>query len=326
MSAISTSVAVKRDTVIARLKQLSRLVMITALAMLAMVVFHLPTGQPATGTSHGVVLLMLVAVFAASILIAFHFSFWYLALPLNAGALFLSPVVLEYDVGGWLFAAVFTVVLLFLGAVCLYADRQQETWWREVDGLYRPFRPFLENPARPEQQPFRITPLSKTERRVIAHPAHASIFELMNAARKAWTWEDVDRLEHEIMKRGAWGLYTQLEGKPYRRTAARPLDTRNRLTRWAQKRLEAWLEWHYKDHVSRSAFLHVNLSFLNLLTMSFPVASLIVITLGSVAASRSGASATAVIFSFWLLIAATILVVWLRSLLSAVLMQHETDE
>ena len=326
MSVISTSVAVKRDTVIAHLKQLSRLVMITGLAVLAMVVFHLPTGQPATGTSHGVVLLMLVALFAASTLIAFHFSFWYLAPPLNAAALFLSPVVLEHDIGGWLFAAVFIATLLFLGAVCLYADAQQEKWWQEAGWPYEPFRPFLENPVLPERQPFRITRLSKTERLVIAHPARASIFELMNAARKAWTAEDVDRLEHEIMRRGAWGLYTQLEGGPYRRTAAEPLDTRNRLTRWAHERLEAWLEWRYRDPVRRSAFLHVTLSFLDLLAMSFPVTSLIVITLGSVAASRSGASATAVVSSFWLLIAATVLVVWLRSLLSAVLMRHETDE
>ena len=264
--------------------------------------------------------------FAASILIAFHFSFWYLALPLNAGALFLSPVVLEYDVGGWLFAAVFTVVLLFLGAVCLYADRQQETWWREVDGLYRPFRPFLEDPVRPEQQPFRITPLSKAERLVIAHPARASIFELMNAARKAWTWEEVDRLEHEIAKRGAWGLYTQLEGKQYRRTAAEPLDTRNRLTRWAHERLEAWLEWRYPDPVRRSTFLHVIVSFLSLLAMALPVTSFIVITLGSVAASHRGESASGVIIGFWLLIAATVLVVWLRSLLIAVLVRQEPDE
>ena len=273
-----------------------------------------------------VVLLMLVAVFAASILIAFHFSFWYLALPLNAGALLLSPVVLEYDVGGWLFAAVFTVALLFLGAVCLYADRQQETWWREVDGLYRPFRPFLEDPVRPEQQPFRITPLSKAERLVIAHPARASIFELMNAARKAWTWEEVDRLEHEIAKRGAWGLYAQLEGKQYRRTAARPLDTRNRLTRWAHERLEAWLEWRYQDPVRRSTFLHVTVSFLSLLVMALPVTSFISVTLGSVAASHRGESASGVIIGFWLLIAATVLVVWLRSLLIAVLVRHETDE
>ena len=326
MSAPTTSVAVKRDAVIARLKQLSRLVMITGLAMLAMVVFRLPTGQPATDTSHGVVLLMLVAVFAASILIAFHFSFWYLAPPLNAAALFLSLVVLERDVGGWLFAAVLIATLLFLGAACIYADWQQETWWREADGPYRPFQPFLENPVRPEQQPFRITPLSKMERLVVAHPAHASIFELMNAARKAWTLEDVERLEHEIAKRGAWGLYTQLEGRPYRRTAARPLDTRNRLTRWAHERLEAWLEWRIQDPVRRSIFLCITLSFLNLLAMSFPVASFIVITLGSVAASRSGASANAVVASFWLLIAATVLVVWLRSLFTAVLVRHETGE
>ena len=326
MSAISTDMAAKRDIVIARLEQLLRLVMITGSAMLAMVVFHLPTGQPATGTSHGVVLLMLVALFAASTLIAFHFSFWYLAPPLNAAALFLSPVGLEHDIGGWLFAAVLIATLLFLGAVCLHVDAQQEKWWQEAGWPYEPFRPFLENPVRPEQQPFRITPLSKTERWVIVHPAHASIFELMNAAQKAWTWEDVDRLEQEIMKRGAWGLYTQLEGRPYRRTAAGPLDTRNRPTRWAHERLEAWLEWRDQDHVSRSAFLHVTVSFLNLLAMALPVTSFMVLTLGSVAASRSGASATAVIFSFWLLIAATVLVVWLRSLLSAVLMRHETDE
>ncbi len=326
MSAISTDVAAKRDIVIARLKQLSRLLMITGLAMLAMVVFHLPTGQPATSTSHGVVLLMLMALFAASLLIAFHFSFWYLAPPLNAGTLFLSPVVLEHDVGGWLFAAVFIAALLFLGAVCVYADREQEKWWREADGPYEPFRPFLENPVRPEQQPFRITPLSKAERLVIAHPARASIFELMNAARKAWTAEEVDRLEHEIMRRGAWGLYTQLERGPYRRTAAEPLDTRNRLTRWAENRLEAWLELRIQNPVRRSIFLHVTLSFLDLLAMSFPATSVIVITLGSVGASRSGASATAVVSSFWLLIAATVLVVWLRSLLIAVLMRHETDE
>lgn len=208
MSAISTDMAAKRDTVIARLKQLLRLVMITGLAMLAMVVFHLPTGQPATDTRHGVVLLMLVALFAASIPIAFHFSFWYLAPPLNVCALFLSPVVLEHGVSGWLFAAVLIATLLFLGAVCIYADTQQEKWWQEAGWPYEPFRPFLENPVLPEQQPFRITPLSKTERLVIAHPARASIFELMNAAQKAWTWEDVDRLEHEIAKRGAWGLYT----------------------------------------------------------------------------------------------------------------------
>ena len=326
MSAISTDMAARRDAIISRLKQLLRLVMITGLAMLAMVVFHLPTGQPATGTSYGVVLLMLVALFAASIPIAFHFSFWYLAPPLNAAALFLSPVVLEHDVGGWLFAAVFIATLLFLGAACIYADAQQEKWWQEAGWPSEPFRPFLEDPVRPEQQPFRITPLSKAERLVIAHPARASIFELMNAAQKAWTWEDVERLEHEIMKRGAWGPYSQLEGKQYGRTAARPLDTRNRLTRWAHERLEAWLQWRYRDPVRRSAFLHVTLSFLNLLAMSFPVTSFIVITLGSVAASRSGASATAVISSFWLLIAATVIVVWLRSLFIAVLMRHETEE
>ena len=323
MSATSTDMAAKRDTVITRLKQLLRLVMITALAM---VVVHLPTGQPATDTSHGVVLIMLVALFAASILIAFHFSFWYLAPPLNAAALLLSPVVLEHGVSGWLFAAVFITTLLFLGAVCLYADAQQEKWWQEAGSPHEPFRPFLESPVLPEQQPFRITPLSKTERLVIAHPARASIFELMNAARKAWTWEDVDRLEHEIAKRGAWGLYTQLEGRQYRRTAAEPLDTRNRLTRWAQKRLEAWREWRYQDPVSRSAFLHVNLSFLNLLAMALPVASFTVITLGSVAASHRGESASGVIIGFWLLIAATVFVVWLRSLLIAVLVRHETDE
>lgn len=326
MSAISTDMAVRRDAVIAHLKQLLRLVAITALAMLAMVVFHLPTGQPATDTSHGVVLLMLVALFAASLLIAFHFSFWYLAPPLNVCALFLSPVVLEHSVSGWLFAAVLIATLLFLGAVCMYADAQQEKWWREAGWPYEPFRPFLENPVLPEQQPFRIIPLSKAERLVIAHPAHASIFELMNAARKAWTWEEVERLEHEIAKRGAWGPHTQLEGRQYRITAAEPLGTRNRLTRWAQKHLEAWLEWRYQDRVSRSAFLHVNLSFLNLLAMSFPVASFTVITLGSVEASRSGASANGVICSFWLLIAATVLVVWLRSLLIAVLVRHETEE
>jgi hypothetical protein len=132
MSATSTDMAAKRDTVIARLKQLLRLVMITALAMLALVVFHLPTGQPATDTSHGVVLLVLVALFAASIPIAFHFSFWYLAPPLNAAALFLSPTVLEHDVGRWLFAAVLIATLLFLGAVCMCADAQQENWWQEA--------------------------------------------------------------------------------------------------------------------------------------------------------------------------------------------------
>lgn len=326
MSATSTDMAAKRDTVISRLKQLSRLVMITGLGMLAMVVFHLPTGQPATDISHGVVLLMLVALFAASLLIAFHFSFWYLAPPLNAAALFLSPVVLEHGVRGWLFAAVFITTLLFLGAVCMYADAQQEKWWQEADGPYEPFRPFLENPVRPEQQPFRITPLSKAERLVIAHPARASIFELMNAARKAWTWEEVDRLEHEIAKRGAWGLYTQLEGKQYRRTAARPLDTRNRLTRWAHERLEAWLEWRDQDPVRRSTFLHVTVSFLSLLAMALPVTGFTSVTLGSVAASHRGESASGVIIGFWLLIAATVLVVWLRSLLIAVLVRHETDE
>lgn len=326
MSAISTSVAAKRAAVITRLKQLSRLVMITGLGMLAMVVFHLPTGQPATATSHGVVLLMLVALFAASIPIAFHLSFWYLAPPLNVCALLLSPVVLEHDVGGWLFAAVLIATLLFLGAVCMYTDAQQKKWWQEADGPYEPFRPFLENPVRPEQQPFRITPLSKAERLVIAHPARASIFELMNAARKAWTWEEVDRLEHEIAKRGAWGLYTQLEGKQYRRTAAEPLDTRNRLTRWAHERLEAWLEWRYQDPVRRSTFLHVTVSFLSLLVMALPVTSFTSVTLGSVAASHRGESASGVIIGFWLLIAATVLVVWLRSLLIAVLVRQEPDE
>lgn len=156
--------------------------------------------------------------------------------------------------------------------------------------------------------------------------AHASILELMNAARKAWTWEEVDRLEHEITKRGAWGLYTQLEGKQYRRTAKEPLDTRNRLTKWAHERLEAWLEWRYQDPMRRSAFLHVTVSFLSLLVMALPVASFTVITLGSVEASRTGASANGVICSFWLLIAATVLVVSLRSLFIAVLVRQETDE
>lgn len=325
MSAISTDMAAKRDAVIAHLKQLLRLVMITAVAMLAMVVFHLPTGQPATSTSHGVVLLMLVALFAASLLIAVPFSFWYLAPPLNAGALFLSPVVLEHAVGGWLFAAVFITTLLFLGAVCLYADAQQERWWREAGWPHEPFWPFLENLVRPERQPFRITPLSKAERRVIAHPARASIFRLMNAAQKAWTWEDVDRLEHEITNRGAWGLYTRLEGRQYLRTAKEPLDTRNRPTRWAHERREAWLGWLYQDSVRRSAFLHVTVSFLSLPVMALPVTSFTSVTLGSVAASHRGESASGVIIGFWLLIAATVFVVWLRSLLIAVLVRHEAD-
>ena len=92
---------------------------------------------------------------------------------------------------------------------------------------------------------------------MIKYPAHASIFGLMDAAKKAWTMYDVQRLELEIAKRGAWDLYIQLEGSAYRRTAVDVLDTRPPWLRRTEDRLELWLESRFNDQERFEHFLKV---------------------------------------------------------------------
>lgn len=273
MSTLSTEPMRKRDVVVQHLRQLLRLVIVSALVASTMVAYHVATGRPLTSRNYEIVLFMLVALVAASILIAFNFKVWHLALPINAGVLLLTPTVLGHEVSGWLFASVLITTMLFLGASCLYAQWCQEKWWKETGtkDIYTPFEPFLENPRPPEKRPFRITPLSKAERLVIVYPTYASIFALMSAAKKAWTLEEVERLELEIMNRGAWDLYTRLEHKQYRQTAKGPLDTRDNLTKWLEKRVKRWLESGYTDPKQRLRLLSSAQIVLGSLLVGLPV-------------------------------------------------------
>ena len=65
------------------------------------------------------------------------------------------------------------------------------------------------------------------------------------------------RLEVEIVKRGAWDLYTQLEGSAFRKTVAGVPDTRPPWLKNAEDRLETWLERRLKRSERLKRFLQV---------------------------------------------------------------------
>ncbi len=188
MNVTSTEVTAKCNTVAARLQKLLRFVVITGLAMLAMIAVYMATGQPITRSGCGVVFFMLVALAVASVFIAFNFDWWFVGPLLNVGALVSTPALLGRDFSDSLGVAVGIGSPLFLLAVLVYTALRRRRWEDEA-GTPHDQRSgmFLEAPVPPEKRRFRITNLSKKERFVIKYPAHASIFGLMDAAQKAWT-------------------------------------------------------------------------------------------------------------------------------------------
>ena len=178
MSATSTDVEAKRTTVDARLQRPVRFVMITGLAMLATIAIYAGTDQRPTPTSYGVVMAMLLALFSASIFIAFKSNVWFLVPLLNLGALLLTPTVLERGVPTWLAGCIMVASLLFFLAALTYTETQRKVMPADVWG---PPQAFWKGPLREEQS--RSYPrLSELEYRVLRHPDEASVFELMLVA------------------------------------------------------------------------------------------------------------------------------------------------
>lgn len=255
MNASSTDVLQKRNAVVARLQHLLRFVVITGTAILAIFALYLFTDPLITKSGSSVVFFMLVALTAASVFIAFNFDGWFFGHLLNTGALFSTPTLLGRDLNTWFVAAVIVGSLLSFVAALVHSARRQERWYEQASTPKAQRSDLFLVVVPPEKRRFGITLLSRAERFVIKYPEHASIFELMGAAKKAWTLDDVKRLEVEIAERGAWVLYTRLEGSEYQKTGAGAPDTRNRVTRWAEGQVVKWLESRYRDHARRRQFL-----------------------------------------------------------------------
>ncbi len=208
MNVASTDVLSKCNTIFARLKKLLRFVALTGLAMLAMIAVYLATDQPITRSGCGIASFMLVMLTAASV---FNFDWWFVGPLLNVGALFSTPALLGREFSASLVALVGVVGLVSIAAALGYTALRRRRWEEEAgtppdqrSGM------FLEAPVPPEKRRFRITHLGRAERSVIKYPTHASIFGLMNAAKKAWTMYDVQRLELAL-----W------QGRPYAEIASR---------------------------------------------------------------------------------------------------------
>lgn len=240
-----TDVQTKCTTVLARLKKLLRFVTITGLAMIA--IFML-AGQPLTRSGCGIAFFMLVMLAATSVFIAFHFDWWFVGPLLNVQALFSTPALLGREFSTSLGALVGVCGLLSIGAALGYIAFRRHRWEEEAGISPDQWTGWLlEAPVPPEKRRFRLTNLGPAERFAIESPAHASIFALMIAAQRAWTRYDVQRLEEEIARRGAWELYLQLEGTAFRATAVDAFDARPPWLKRAEDRIETWLESRFKD-------------------------------------------------------------------------------
>ncbi len=212
MNATSTDVVVRRNTVDARLQRLVRFVVITGLAMLAMIAIYAGTDQPPTPASYGVVLSILLALFSASIFIAFKFNVWFLVPLINLSALFLTPTVLERGVPTWLSWCFMIVSLLFLLAALVYTETQRKVMLANVWG---PPQAFWKGPLR-EEYSKSCPRLSELEHRVLHDPDEASVFELMLVADLAlrrpndiYAQGDYSNVYSELVRREAVETFKQ---------------------------------------------------------------------------------------------------------------------